>query len=152
MCMFRVLLVLGCLVSAVSAQSLERSIGLPDSLGVMGFSHRMAFDPVHDKLYAAGTGALSILGGPGGRRIGLVRAPAAGDPFYAGLHLDAQRNRLYWVRGYDTIISIVSTESNSVVGQLMTRPVSMLRHGEFAACIDTVNHRLYASTLDGLAV
>jgi DNA-binding beta-propeller fold protein YncE len=138
-------------VSLASGQVLERIIGLPDSLGVNQFGPHMTLDSAHNKVYAASTGALSVLGGPEGRRIGRIAASVAGLTGQSGCYLYPQAGRLYWVRGYDTVITVISTTNDSVIGQLKTRPTEKFGDGDYMACIDTAGHRLYARTNGGMA-
>lgn len=140
------------LVTAAGGQVIEGRVLLPDSFGVFGVATGSVCDTVQGKVYYGGAGAVGVLAGPLGRRVGRIEVGGAVNHFFHGLHLDPGLNRLYSLAGYDTLISVIDPLTDSVVGT-MTSPQRLITgDGVEQACLNTQNHKLYVAAGGEVAV
>jgi YVTN family beta-propeller protein len=130
-------------------QTLDTRILLPDSFGVLGITPGAVCDTIHGKVYYAGVGAIGVLGGADGRRVGRIEVAGAANPYVHGLHWNPASRRLYSVPGLDTLISVIETETDSVVATMaMPHPLIAL-DGVRNACLNTRRNKLYVVTYSG---
>ncbi len=139
-------------VALASGQTLAGRIVMPDSSGFFGIALRPASDTIHAKVYLGGIGAVGVLAGPEGRRSARIEVAGAGNHFFHGLILDESSRKLYSIPGYDTLITVIDTRTDSVVA-LMTGPNRywVIFDGIECACLNTQNNKLYVWTTLGLA-
>ena len=69
-----VLLAVGCLLSSVSAQWLEMTIRLPDSLSGMSNSVALAYDSASNTIYVGGDSCVIAIDGQSDQKIGRIPA------------------------------------------------------------------------------
>lgn len=137
--------------STAVAQSLAFRVVVPDSAGLLGATYA-AYDAAHQKVFFAAVGAVGVLGGQDGRRTRRIDATFGRLNTFNGVFLDSALGKVYFVPGLDSLVTVIDTRTESVVGTISVPHGSYMLLGGDEACLNTVNHKLYVMTSRGIGV
>lgn len=133
------------------AQSLAFRVVVPDSAGLMGATYAV-YDAVHQKVFFAAVGAVGVLGDPDGHRTRRIDATFGRLNTFNGVFLDSAFDKVYFVPGLDSLVTVIDTRAESVVGTMSVPHGAHILLGGDEACLNTVNHKLYVMTNRGIGV
>jgi len=140
------LVAVGCLLSAVSAQWLETTISLPDSMSGIAAPCAAAYDPVTNTVYTGGlhVAAIAAIDGTSNEKVARVPLYRYWD-WTRDFCLDSTRNKIYCM-SLSQSVAVIDGYTNSVLSYIGTGwlPGSL--------CHNSVNDRIYCAAGYGVIV
>jgi YVTN family beta-propeller protein len=106
-----VLLAMGCPLSLASAQWLETTVPLPDSLGSIGNPTAVVCDSLDNKLFAGGDGGVLVADGTNNARLARVWTGST----VPALGFVRQNDKVYCANSGSNSVTVIDGASNSVL-------------------------------------
>ncbi|MCX6842710.1 MAG: YncE family protein [candidate division WOR-3 bacterium] len=134
-----VLLAACCCLSAVSAQWLETTILIPDSLAGVTYPRRLALNPVENTIYVSGLGGLIAIDGNTNAKLARIGLPYEQTGIGLDIACNPSANKAYCASVFDSSVVVVDGATNQ-----RTATVPVARY-PIALAYDADDNRVYCA-------